>query len=622
MLLRISTSLTLNAQTQLARTSQAIARSLERLSSGRRVSSARDDQAVFSMGIRLDSHIRGLRAGLQNINQAQGMLETASSAISSQMDIVRRMRELAVQASNGTLTSTDRENLNQELTSLFNEFKRITETTEFNGQKLLDGSLSSSLQIGPDSSDQVSFSLNNLSAATTFLKSTGSAAFNSAVSYSSGGRPNSVEIGDINGDGNLDAVSMRSSGGTIKFFIGDGNGNFAEGGTLLTGLSENDIKLEDINKDGILDLLAAETSAGTLSVYLGRGDGTFQDRTTLASGTTPLSIETGDVNGDGNVDMVVTDSGDAQVSIYLGNGDGTFQTRTTVTTGTTPTDILLRDIDNNGILDMIVSDAGAATVSLLMGNGDGTFQTRTTLGTGATPKFLEAGDVNGDGYLDLFVADTAVAAKTISFYLNNGDGTFGVRQTISLVGIAGDVILRDLNGDGILDLTAGDGTSIATYTGSGSATFTKVGSVSGVAGEIKFADFNNDGALDAFAVGGSGVSYFSGKAQSQYFASDIDISTQTKAQTLLGILDTAFENLKTEQSKISALHNRLDASASAGLLLSDSLEEARSRSQDLDIAEETAELVRQQIMQQAQVAVLAQANLQMQTVLKLLEFND
>src|SRR4051794_18084191 len=88
-------------QIQLAKTSTAISRALNRLSTGLRVSSPSDDAPAFALGTRLDSQIRGLRMGIQNANEAKGMLETASSALSSQMDLIQRMRELAVQASSG-----------------------------------------------------------------------------------------------------------------------------------------------------------------------------------------------------------------------------------------------------------------------------------------------------------------------------------------------------------------------------------------------------------------------------------------------------------------------------------------------------------------------------------------
>src|SRR5436190_147191 len=103
--LRINTNLSsLKAQNQLQKTQKAIARSLERLSSGLRVNSPRDDAGAYVMGVRLTSQIRGFAQGIQNINQGLGIVSTAEAGVSSQLDIVLRMREIALQASNTSLT--------------------------------------------------------------------------------------------------------------------------------------------------------------------------------------------------------------------------------------------------------------------------------------------------------------------------------------------------------------------------------------------------------------------------------------------------------------------------------------------------------------------------------------
>src|SRR4051812_47339609 len=96
------------ALNQLQKTSNAIAKSLERLSTGKRINSAKDDIPGYALSTRLDAQVRGLGQTVQNTNTALGMVNTADSALGAQLDILQRMREIAVQGANGTLTATDR----------------------------------------------------------------------------------------------------------------------------------------------------------------------------------------------------------------------------------------------------------------------------------------------------------------------------------------------------------------------------------------------------------------------------------------------------------------------------------------------------------------------------------
>src|SRR5690349_15401587 len=107
--------LTLRASNALKRTQTSIARSLERLSTGQRVNSPRDDAHAYTLGVGLTAQIRGLSQSLLGVNTAVGMIETADAAVSTQLSIVQRMRELALEASSETLSASDRSNLNQEV---------------------------------------------------------------------------------------------------------------------------------------------------------------------------------------------------------------------------------------------------------------------------------------------------------------------------------------------------------------------------------------------------------------------------------------------------------------------------------------------------------------------------
>jgi flagellin len=140
----------LNAQRNLSRTQGALSTSLQRLSSGLRINSAKDDAAGLAISTRFGAQIRGLDQSVRNANDGISMLQTAEGAMQETTSILQRMRELAVQASNGTYSDDDRTSLNEEVNQLVEELDRISGATKFNGTALLDGSLDVKFQIGAD----------------------------------------------------------------------------------------------------------------------------------------------------------------------------------------------------------------------------------------------------------------------------------------------------------------------------------------------------------------------------------------------------------------------------------------------------------------------------------------
>src|SRR6185436_9330286 len=147
---RINTNvISLASQRALTSSSKALGRALERLASGSRINRAGDDAAGLAISEGLGSQVRGVRVAVRNANDALGFLNTAEGALSELTNITQRLRELAIQASNGTLGASDRTYLNAERGQLLSEFDRIATQTNFNGSNLLDGSFSTTdLQVG------------------------------------------------------------------------------------------------------------------------------------------------------------------------------------------------------------------------------------------------------------------------------------------------------------------------------------------------------------------------------------------------------------------------------------------------------------------------------------------
>ena len=146
----------INAQRNLALSGGSLATSMQRLSSGLRVNSAKDDAAGLAIAERMSTQVRGLAVASRNANDGISLAQTAEGALSKVGDMLQRMRELAVQAGNATNSKGDREALNAELVQLRDEVDRVAKTTSFNGKKVLDGSFTGGVfQVGANSGDNI-----------------------------------------------------------------------------------------------------------------------------------------------------------------------------------------------------------------------------------------------------------------------------------------------------------------------------------------------------------------------------------------------------------------------------------------------------------------------------------
>jgi flagellin len=149
MSIRINTNVfALNAQRNLSNTSMAMGRVFERLSSGLRINRAADDAAGLAISERLTTQVRGLSQASRNSQDGISLVQVAEGAMTEQHAILQRMRELVIQAGNATVSASDRSQIQSEITALQSELTRIATVTDFNGTKLLDGTLSASILVG------------------------------------------------------------------------------------------------------------------------------------------------------------------------------------------------------------------------------------------------------------------------------------------------------------------------------------------------------------------------------------------------------------------------------------------------------------------------------------------
>jgi flagellin-like hook-associated protein FlgL len=284
-----------------------------------------------------------------------------------------------------------------------------------------------------------------------------------------------------------------------------------------------------------------------------------------------------------------------------------------------PFSVSVVDIDGDNILDLVSGSYGGSDVTIFKGNGDGTFRTSSVL-TGLTNSALSTSvaDYNNDGNLDILLA-----GDNGRMLLGNGNGTFRYGQTFSTV--TADAIWNikavDLNGDGNLDFIGGKFPSAVVFIGNGDGTFRSQTSIAAFHIGIAVADFDKNGTID---IAGS---YWNSPAFTIY-SGDKDYTTSQGYKNLTtigsarGAVDTFRQDLdrvSKELGQVGAQTSRFQVAINVLSTLVESFKSASSRITDVDVAEESANLVSIQIKQSAASAILSQANLMPRLALVLLE---
>jgi len=557
--MRIGSGIILNAIHNLKSTQQRISSSLSRLA-GRA-----DDSGSFLL-VNLNSKVRELSTRILNRNLESASLNQQATRLSSQVEGVQSLRELAVQASSETLTSAERSRINSQISALKDEVLRQADGT---------------------------FDL--------FDDRVGSGIFNAgAVSLP----PSAAAfVRDLNGDGYNDILSLSVSG--LNVSLGTGDGRFRLVSSEAIPSLARDADLADFNRDGILDLVfASGTVTNGTFVKLGRGDGSFGAVATIST-TSTTRVVAQDVNEDGIADIV---SGGY---VYLGKGDGTFGAALNNAAYTDVTAIF--DYNLDGHVDLIRSTTGGVTVTLTvnLGNGDGTFQTgfnditqTGSSGGGGINDVIRA-DVNRDGNQDVIFSGAGYGFV----YLGNGAGSYSFQSTLSM---GQSMSVGDFNSDGNVDLLNQSNAQI--YLNNGAGIFTLAGTVGAGVYFAGVGDLNGDGIDDVVAS-----NLFINRAKKQSGLSRMQVHSAEDATRLLSILDRTLETLLSQQSKVSIQQNLIETQNEGDGRLASVLEAQREELRSPDISKVMSELVIDQIRQQAQIAVLTQANMQQRAVLQLLQ---
>ncbi len=299
----------------------------------------------------------------------------------------------------------------------------------------------------------------------SILMNKGKGTFAAPVNYQLPTEVLGVVAGDFNNDGKADIAVMNfGNTGSISVLLNSGTGTFSAPTSYPINGYGYGIAVGDFNKDGNLDIVGADGTNSTVSVLLGNGTGAFPSFATYPTGSSPIAVTVGDFNHDGWPDLAVANQLSQTISILINkaDGSGTFLPKVDYTIPVGPISIATGSFRGNGTLDLVVATNSAFPgIEILLGNNDGTFQTAVPYDTMNNAYAVTVGDFNNDGNLDLAVSIVNPGSNFawVEVIPGVGDGTFGAGVTLATGALPYGIVAADFNGDGVMDLATGNGTT-------------------------------------------------------------------------------------------------------------------------------------------------------------------
>lgn len=555
----------LNAQRQLNKSQSAMQTNLQRLSSGLRINSAKDDAAGLAISNRFQSQINGLNQASRNANDGISLAQTAEGALDEVTNALQRMRTLAVQAANDTNSASDRQALQAEVRQLVDEINRIGNTTQFNGKALLNGQDSEfSFQIGANAGQNLNVRMSDMRASALGQQPGAVQTTGTRVALGANESGN-VGIEDLTAAGALSGAAISSGQFTIQV-AGQSTVDIAEiryGGNIEWKSSGDLTNVNSIDYGGGIakDIAARINDIASRGLTDASGQPILQD--VYARAETSFSIASV-ASGDAATAMA---SG-APVAGLNHVGAGTIAHNGLTINGVNMGPVTFQEKDADGSL---VNQINSKTAQ-----------------TGVTAS------VDKDGVLQLYAED----GRDIIIQTNTADDA---NKLFAAGGTSVDPSDNDrvdfqealeLRVSGRVVLSAQD-----TITTSGTAT-ANAGFASGATTAMGEGMQENRQAVGSIQLA--------------------DVTTIRGANILMRSVDSALEQVDGLRASLGAVQNRFEMTIRNLDNVSENLSAANSRIRDADFAAETTAMTRNQILQQAGISMLAQANAQSQNVMSLL----
>ncbi|WP_350579991.1 flagellin [Pseudomonas sp. HY2-MNA-CIBAN-0224] len=571
MALSVNTNVTsLTVQKNLNKAGDALSTSMTRLSSGLKINSAKDDAAGLQMANRLTSQTKGMTVAIANANNGSSIAQTAEGAMQESTNILQRLRELALQASNGDKSDADRASLQQEFTAKTGELTRIAQTTTFGGRNILDGSFQNqAFQVGADANQTISFGMTDISA--TGLKGSyseastsgaalkGLSATTTGASLAGASVTSGAAVGDAATLADTDKLTVNNV--TISFNAAIA----ATGGANVLTEAQRAINAETANtgvtasvEDGKLTLksdkaITLANAAGTPLAALGglaaNTPATTPDKDTVIGKAGEISV-----NGKAVAWKATEKMSEVLGKIAAQAGDKATATLTDGRVTVTSTDG--KDIK-------LANTTGGSLAQL--GLSAGTSQAKLT-------------------------KDTSIELNGVEVKFKKGDTTDSIVSTINS---ASTGVTASKNDDGTLKLFSNKDISIK----------------DGAAGS----------GLEALGLTAASTAATNKATTVETTVSDLSILTAADSQRTIQALGDAIQQIDSQRSALGAVQNRFDSTVANLQSISENSTAALGRVQDTDFASEAAQLTKQQTLQQASTAILSQANQLPSAVMKLLQ---